>query len=121
MENRISVEKEKLEAVVTNFLIVTLGIIENCQIFFLTELVLDIINNFEEIQKKSWIDPDSSKDIVMFNIDIADFENIKNVFDISKNGTVIQGPKGEIFLPFDIESWVKDAQDDMQYLADSLI
>ncbi|MDD4122903.1 MAG: hypothetical protein PHO23_01420 [Candidatus Pacebacteria bacterium] len=115
------VKKEDFEKLITNFLIIILSFIETNVIFFLTEEIMDIINNFEAIKEKTLLGPDNSQEICVFDIEQEEFFDIAKIFEISKNGEVIHLPDGNFFVPNNIEHWVQDAKYGMEYLSDSLV
>jgi len=118
-EHKVSGPKGAFEFMVKSCIITVLSIIEECYLFFLTAKMIDVLNNFEKIQKTfSKFGPNQE---IFFNINSEDMKDIILTLDVSKNGVVVETPEGSFIHPFDIEGWIQDLQDDMQYLADSLI
>ena len=115
------VNKQDFEKLIENFLIISLSFIEKNIIFFLTEEILNIINNFETIKKRAVSNPDNLKELCVFDIEKEEFFDVAKIFELSENGELINLPNGNIFVPNNIEFWVQDAKYGMQYLADSLI
>jgi hypothetical protein len=114
-------KKESFEKVIVNFLTIILSFIEENYIFFLTEEIIDVINNFEKIRSKAFFDSDNLREICVFDLEKEEFFDILEIFEISKNGKKINLFGKSFFVPNDIEFWVQDAKYGMEYLSDSLV